>query len=57
MIELSIPKYEKEVGTLPQMRSIKKGSSIKSVADDYGYEIEIENPIIRLVKNDSKSKK
>ena len=36
------------------MRNIKKGSSIKTVADDYGYEIEIEKPIIRLVKIDSK---
>ena len=50
VIELNISKYEKEVGTLPQMRSIKNSSSIKTLAEDYGYEIEIEKPKIRLIK-------
>ncbi len=50
IIEINISKFEKEVGILPQMRSIKNSSTIKTLADDYNYRVEIEKPKIRLIR-------
>lgn len=50
-IDISISKYEKKVDKFPKLSSLKNKSSLKKVADDYGYKIEIIRPKVYLVKN------
>lgn len=49
-IDISISKYEREIDKLPKLSSLKGNSSLKRVANDYGYELKIVMPQIYLIR-------